>query len=317
MSTPRKASADPKRRQSGAMDPERIEKWWKRDPEANVAIATGAASGVVAIDIDPRNGGLDSMRALVGRLGQLPPTIEARTGGGGRHLVFAYPGQHVSNKQGIKPGVDVKGDREYIVVAPSVHETGERYQWLRSRDPWSIRPAPLPTRWLGWLNDLQTRKPNLDSFSSREACNRCNSLGGSWEPDWDVAPPVEPIQGDTIEQAIRETLPTGPGQRNRRVFDLARALQGMFPDANPNDLEGYVRRWYMLALPYIRSKDYQESLHDFAYAWGRWLYRKATESVDRAFERAIRREIPNVSRRVSLPATTPDRIVLGAATVGR
>src|SRR5262245_17069661 len=38
-------------------DPATITAWWQQWPDANVAIATGAVSGLVIIDVDPRSGG--------------------------------------------------------------------------------------------------------------------------------------------------------------------------------------------------------------------------------------------------------------------
>src|SRR5215469_4668893 len=34
-----------------------IRAWWRRWPNANVAIATGSRSGIVVVDVDPRHGG--------------------------------------------------------------------------------------------------------------------------------------------------------------------------------------------------------------------------------------------------------------------
>src|SRR5580700_5902678 len=45
-------------------DTEWIRTWWKEFPEANIGIATGAASGIVALDVDPRHGGEESLREL-------------------------------------------------------------------------------------------------------------------------------------------------------------------------------------------------------------------------------------------------------------
>ena len=63
-----------------------IKRWFRRWPTANVAIATGSASGLVAIDIDAKHDGDVALSILEDRYGTLPPTIESHTGGGGRHL---------------------------------------------------------------------------------------------------------------------------------------------------------------------------------------------------------------------------------------
>src|SRR5260221_6684672 len=42
-------------------DPDRIRTWWERWPDANVGIRTGVASGLIALDEDPRHGGENSL----------------------------------------------------------------------------------------------------------------------------------------------------------------------------------------------------------------------------------------------------------------
>jgi hypothetical protein len=45
-------------------DPEVIRALWRLHPGANVGIATGAISGIVVVDIDPRHGGVETLEAL-------------------------------------------------------------------------------------------------------------------------------------------------------------------------------------------------------------------------------------------------------------
>lgn len=96
--------------------------------EYNIGIATGEASGITVLDIDPRHGGTQSLNNLEDRNGPLPDTWVAHTGGGGMHIFFQYiPG--VTNRAGMVPGVDVKNDNGYIVAPPSIHKSGDRYVW--------------------------------------------------------------------------------------------------------------------------------------------------------------------------------------------
>lgn len=73
-------------------DPAQIRKWWEEWPDANIGVPTGTVSGLLAIDIDPRNGGDDSWEALIVKYGRPPGTAEQSSGGGGRHIVFLDPG---------------------------------------------------------------------------------------------------------------------------------------------------------------------------------------------------------------------------------
>jgi hypothetical protein len=108
-----------------------IHKWWSRWPDANVAIVTGKASGVIALDIDPRHQGIDSLATWEQQHGAFPPTLESETGGGGLHKLFLHPGFPVKNRINLARGVDVRGDGGYIVAPPSIHSSGRRYRWIR------------------------------------------------------------------------------------------------------------------------------------------------------------------------------------------
>lgn len=51
-----------------------VERWWRRWPQANVALATGGASGVIVIDVDPP-AGERSLERLVAAGYELPATV--------------------------------------------------------------------------------------------------------------------------------------------------------------------------------------------------------------------------------------------------
>lgn len=150
-----------------------ITNWWTQWPDANIAIRTGSASNLVVIDLDDRpNDGREGMatwRRLVTayNYGQSPETVEAITGGGGRHLYFiAPPGVLiVSSKDHLGPGVEVKAEGGYVVAPPSTHISGRAYTWEASSHPDDIEVAPLPD-WL--LALLKTRQPRTDSTAPRQ-----------------------------------------------------------------------------------------------------------------------------------------------------
>ncbi len=132
-----------------------IRRWWSEVPEAGVGLRTGRASGLVALDIDPQPGGLQSLAQLEAEHGPLPDTVEAVTGGGGRHLLFAYPAGDIDIRNAVKlgglPGLDVRGENGYLAVAPTIHPSGKVYRWKTGHTP-DLKPAPLPA----WLLVLMT-----------------------------------------------------------------------------------------------------------------------------------------------------------------
>jgi putative DNA primase/helicase len=136
-------------------DPTEIESFWAKWPDANIGIATGRPSGIAVIDIDPRNGGLETIEHLEADLGALPKTPMAFTGGDGAHLIFNLPAIAV-RKRAAGPGIDVLGDGCMMVAPPSGHVSGERYSWEQGLSPDDIRPADLPHKWLERLGGGKT-----------------------------------------------------------------------------------------------------------------------------------------------------------------
>jgi Bifunctional DNA primase/polymerase, N-terminal/Primase C terminal 1 (PriCT-1) len=134
-----------------------VMQWYRRWPHANVGIVTGEISNLIVIDIDPQHGGEQSLERLQRQFGVMPPTVEAATGSGGRHLYFAHPGAPVHNRAGLAPGIDLRGDGGYIVAPPSMHPSGRPYAWAPGRSPQDISLAPLPR----WLLGRMTASPRL------------------------------------------------------------------------------------------------------------------------------------------------------------
>jgi len=129
-----------------------VKGWFDIWPNANLGIVTGAVSGLAVLDVDPQHGGVESLQECEEVHEPLPNTVEAVTGGGGRHVYFAYPGVFIHNRVGLKPGIDLRGDGGYIVAPPSIHPSGHCYTWKSSHHPKSTSLADMPN----WLMKLAT-----------------------------------------------------------------------------------------------------------------------------------------------------------------
>jgi len=120
-------------------------------PNANIGLLTGSEVGFYALDIDPRHGGDNSLTNLIEEYGQLPYTVIQHTGGGGLHYLFNCPNLQ-KNRAGVLPGIDIKGDNGFIVVAPSIHpDTRQAYEWAEFPSKEGIAAPPQ------WLSDLLTK----------------------------------------------------------------------------------------------------------------------------------------------------------------
>ncbi len=132
-----------------------IRQWFSRWPDANIAIVTGSISNLVVLDVDPRHGGNESLLELEERHGAFPKTVEAITGGGGRHIYFLHPGGTLRNRVGLARGLDLRGDGGVVVVPPSIHPSGRPYAWQESQRPENTPLAAMPD----WLLRLTTEPP--------------------------------------------------------------------------------------------------------------------------------------------------------------
>ncbi len=182
-------------------DPAEIRKWFGRRSHANLAILTGG--GVVALDIDPRNGGNGSLRRLLGRR-HLPETAFAKTGNEGLHYLFRVgEGETHRCSNGILPGIDLKGDGGYLVVEPSVHpETGREYRWERTPRQ-GIAAMP------DWLREAVLPGPRPTSLPRSSAAPTGDRVGAS-----DV------LLAESIARFPIARVGTRHGQMNRLIGSL-------------------------------------------------------------------------------------------------
>jgi hypothetical protein len=144
---------------------DRVRRWFQRWPTANIGVVTGAVSGITVLDVDVKPGkrGDHTLAALVEKHGSLPLTAQQQTWSGGTQFLFAHaPG--VRNSSGaIGPGLDIRGEGGYIVVAPSIVETeggAGSYVW---KTPWNVPLAPMPS----WLLSHLADQPHALSPSRR------------------------------------------------------------------------------------------------------------------------------------------------------
>ncbi len=133
---------------SATTNTNQIRTWWVEYPRANIGIYL-RQSGLCAVDIDPRNGGAEMIEDLESQHGKIESDVMAFTGGGGEHRIFEAPA-NLSLPGKLGKGVDLKLDG-YVVVEPSNHESGGKYQWEGSSDPLEGAVAsPLPS----WIRDI-------------------------------------------------------------------------------------------------------------------------------------------------------------------
>lgn len=122
--------------QTAQLDARAMDAALQREWRLNVGLRMGlqpSGERLVCIDVDGDRSLLDPLEA---RLGKLPPTLTASTGKG-LHLVYRlrHDARTPKNMVKLAPGVDVRSEGGQIVVAPSRHFSGRRYQWIDARAP--------------------------------------------------------------------------------------------------------------------------------------------------------------------------------------
>lgn len=144
-----------------ANDEAQIRAWWTQNKWANIGLATGHG-GLIVLDedcgIDKKTGerkvGPASLRALIEANGELPATLVANTGSGGRHFYFLTT-KEITNKTDC-PGrhLDVRCYGGYVLLPGSNHERGTKYSWVDERVPIAGMPE--------WLENLLVNDPGID-----------------------------------------------------------------------------------------------------------------------------------------------------------
>lgn len=205
--------------------------WWRRWADANIGILCGAASGIIVLDVDPRNGGVDSLAKLERPHGSLPATLTAETGrgDGGRHYVFLRCGHTRTGK--VAPGLDLLADGAFFIAAPSIHPHGGEYRWLREGTP-----APLPQ----WLVTATTKRAGAIPEGERNtALTRiAGSLRGRGKEAPEIAaalrrvnaerctPPLSDVDVDRIATSVAR-YPAGSRRPLDRFHGTQRFLERM------------------------------------------------------------------------------------------
>jgi predicted P-loop ATPase len=195
---------------------------WTSNAAANVAIATGAMSGIVVLDVDPRNGGDGSLVELERLHGSLPETLTVATGGGGRHFYFAAPKGAVRSGV-VADGLDFKADGGYVVAPPSTHPDGGQYRWVNA--PANMKLAPLPD----WL-----RPPSKSK--AHEATH------GASVPDAGVTPLGQAFAKAGLLGRLRDGGKRNvvcPWQEKHSTGALQDSSTVIFPASTPSGLGGF------------------------------------------------------------------------------
>jgi hypothetical protein len=199
-------------------------------------------SGLVGVDLDDCVvDGLTSPAALefVDRIGL--GYVEYSPSGTGLRGFGYFAGARSCRGHVGTLSVEIYFDKRYLTVTGKVSRDGP-IQDLRNLNEvlQEIRAVPV-----------QKRTEELESGSSVSSLSSVSSVS---------------LQG--IPEAA---IPTGPGERNRCLFSLARHLKGLNPEADVHSMYPAVQHWHQQYGSVIETKELEVSWADFVYSWDRIL----------------------------------------------
>ncbi|PPD46057.1 MAG: hypothetical protein CTY15_01315 [Methylocystis sp.] len=132
---------------------------WHAKFSGGVGFITGAISSIVVVESDGPEGEAVLASFEEGH-GALPETFTVHSGSGrGLHRYFRHPGFHVTTRANTSIKLDVKGDRGFCVLPPSLHKSGGRYEVVSG-----VKPATLPE---GLLEFIEAEAAKADGLSSK------------------------------------------------------------------------------------------------------------------------------------------------------
>jgi Bifunctional DNA primase/polymerase, N-terminal len=235
---------------SATLEPGVIKHWWGYiAPEANLGVTTNR---LIVIDIDPRHGGDESLRAIEAEHGEIPPTWQVLTGGGGAHVIFGCPdGVEIhsvvaeqSNSPPLGRGIDIRATGGYIVAPPSRHISGRLYAWSVDHHPKDVALAPAPDWLIGRLSartsdsgdvtppeEWQRLTKKVPAYPDMAAAKVAGHLLRKWVNPYLVAGLLHAWNHTYVEPPI-------PDDELRRILDRVARLEDRRRDAQQEGADG-------------------------------------------------------------------------------
>jgi hypothetical protein len=267
---------------------EQVRKWFAGN-NRNIAVVLGGVSGGLACrDFDTEQAyqqWAGEHRDLADKL----PTVKTARG---YHVYF------LADVDGIRDfdNGELRGGGGYCLLPPSVHPDGVIYEWLIETNGENLLSLK-PDIFLPSSDTEQTEQTEQTEKTQQTQENSSNGKKGG------KTTKVLRVCVSDFGKIIERTLPKKTGSRNRKVFELARALRSLpdYADADPKIFEPVVRQWHRQALPNIRTQDFEETWIDFLKAWPKIRWKVGDSPMGDTFERAKGLPVPELAAHYDNP----------------
>lgn len=209
-----------------------IRDWFDRT-DFNIGIVCGPASGGLTVRDFDVPAAYERWTAENPALSASLPTVRTK------RCVHVY---FRSRYDGIAPLADgeLRGDGAIVVAPGSIHHTGFRYRWILPIVSVEQVPEVDPAIFLPAAHDDRAKEYSNNGHV-------CHS---------------------SVEAAIRLTLPETYGEREQKLWQLARRLK-RFGQIDAKIRLEIIRDWHRRALPKIRTKPFRDTQVAFERAWQR------------------------------------------------
>jgi hypothetical protein len=280
-----------------------LRKWFAGSTRKNIGVILGPVSGgLICRDFDR----MDAFDRWAGEFPQAAATLPQSETSRGRHVFCRADNGAVESVSPTGSTIIDFGDGElrgggYSVLPPSVHESGKPYTWLNPIGS-EVPLVDLASVGLNrcWSDDSNALHKSTQEHAGRHKNTQATQEHSGHRVQGRLAADFEfsPIRED-IDRAIAATLPTGPGRRNKAVFELCRHLKSIsaLAAAEPLDLRAIVMQWHHLALPTITTTSPEETLADFLRAWPKVKFPAGSGPLKQLFDQALADPFPHCAAR--------------------
>jgi len=237
----KKALVKWKQYQTERPEPETVEKWFRKWPEANIGIITGAISGIFVVDVDSSEG----LEALQER-GDWPDVPHVKTSKIG-HYYFRFPADGVRNATGVLPGVDIRGEGGLVAAPPSVHHSGVLYEWAA---PGPLQDAPE------WFLQLLAEKAEQKTIELPEP-QRTHLNGKADDPDQSRR-----FIAGCLRHEVEKIHNAADGTKHQQLLKSATYLAGYIPTGFITEAEIEQALFEAVAHRAADQKNALDTIHD-------------------------------------------------------
>ena len=202
--------------------PEKLIEWWRKWPDANIGLVTGAISDFMVVDVDSQ-AGHDALSEF------LPDNIQTpvvKTPSGGWHYYFRYQ-KGLVNRARVITDCDVRTDGGYVVAPASVGANGKAYSFVQGLGIRDVSLASMPDMLFSILQQAgeplkgeHARSYNIDNMHLKGGY-RGESVEG-----------ITSNQKQSITNHNIHNISFEKGGRDEALFHVANCLVkgGMHPD---------------------------------------------------------------------------------------